>query len=218
MSGRHVVLLDLDGTLIDSAPGILAGIRLAFEAVDVVPPADDLMRAWIGPPVRETLVRELGARGDAVVARATTPFRESFDSLGVHESDIFPGIREALAEVAASGSRMRLVTHKPLSLAELAVGQHDLGTFIDGIHAPPSPLVTVPKAQLFGDAMAAAAPRTAISVGDRGSDIRAAAAHGIAGIGVTWGYGDRGELNDAGAVAIATSAGELPTLARAPDS
>ena len=76
----------------------------------------------------------------------------------------------------------------------------------------------MPKAQLFGDAMAAAAPRTAISVGDRGSDIRAAAAHGIAGIGVTWGYGDRGELNDAGAVAIATSAGELPTLARAPDS
>ena len=77
MSDRHVVLLDLDGTLIDSAPGILAGIHEAFRAVDVVPPADAVMRAWIGPPVRETLARELGVHGDAAVERANAAFRES---------------------------------------------------------------------------------------------------------------------------------------------
>lgn len=216
MSSDHVVLLDLDGTLIDSAPGIIMGIRVAFEAVDVVPPTEDVMRAWIGPPVRETLLRELGPRGDAVVVRANEAFRQYFDSVGAHESVLFPGIRDALTQVAATGSRMRLVTHKPYPLAQVAVAQHDLAAFIDGIHAPPSPIVAVPKAQLFADAMAAAAARTAISVGDRGTDILAAAEHGIAGIGVTWGYGGLDELEVAGAVAIADAAGELPALVRAP--
>lgn len=216
MADRHVVLLDLDGTLIDSAPGIVTGIREAFSAVGVTVPADAVMRSWIGPPVRETLRRELGSHGAAVVDRANAAFREYFDTVGAHQSVVFLGIPEALARVAESGSRMRLVTHKPLPLAEVAVSQHELGAFIDGIHAPPSPQVAVAKEDLFAEAMVAAGPCSVISVGDRGSDIRAAAAHGIAGIGVTWGYGDSDELQRAGAVAIAGTPAALPQLVRRP--
>lgn len=216
MTRRHVVLLDLDGTLIDSAPGIVAGVRQAFGAVDVPVPADEVMRSWIGPPVRETLQRELGSYGRATVDRANAAFREYFDTVGAHQSVVFAGIPDALAHLAASGSHMRLVTHKPLPLAEVAVSQHALGAFLDGIHAPPSPQVTVAKEDLFADAMGAAGPCTVISVGDRGSDIRAAAAHGIAGIGVMWGYGSAAELQGAGALEIAATPADLPDLVRPP--
>ena len=210
MSDRHVVLLDLDGTLIDSAPGVLAGIHEAFRAVDVVPPADAVMRAWIGPPVRETLARELGVHGDAAVEHANAAFREYFDTVGAHESAAFAGIHDALAEVSRRGALMSIVTHKPAPLAEIALAQHGLDVFVHSLHAPPSPRVVVPKEQLFAEALDATMPRTVISVGDRGSDIRAAAACGVAGVGVAWGYGDTAELHDAGAVAVIEAPADLP--------
>ena len=218
MSTRHVVLLDLDGTLIDSAPGILAGIRAAFEAVDLAPPDDGLMRAWIGPPVRETLQRELGPHGDAAVEQANAAFRAYFDTTGAYQSVPFEGIHDALAAVAQAGALMSVVTHKPLPLAQLAVAQHGLDAYIDGIHAPPSPQVAVPKEHLFAEALDATRPHTVISVGDRGSDIRAAATHGVGGIGVSWGYGDTAELRDAGALAVLLAPADLPAGVVAPGS
>jgi phosphoglycolate phosphatase len=218
MSSRHVVLLDLDGTLIDSAPGILAGIRAAFEAVDLLPPDDSLMRAWIGPPVRETLQRELGPYGDAVVDRANVAFRAYFDTTGAYESVPFEGIHDALTAVAQAGALMSVVTHKPLPLAQIAVAQHGLDAYIEGIHAPPSPQVAVPKDQLFAEALDATRPQTVISVGDRGSDIRAAAAHGVGGIGVAWGYGDTAELHDAGALVVLSAPADLPAVVARPGS
>ena len=216
MSGRHVVLLDLDGTLIDSAPGILMGMRVAFEAVDVAPPDEAVMRSWIGPPVRETLVRELSARGDAAVERANAAFREYFDTTGAYESVPFVGIHDALAAVAQGGALMSVVTHKPLPLAQVAVAQHGLDVYIEGIHAPPSPQVAVPKEHLFAEALDATRPHTVISVGDRGSDMRAAAAHGVGGIGVTWGYGHASELRDAGAVSVIDAPEDLPASVARP--
>ena len=216
MSGRHVVLLDLDGTLIDSAPGILTGIRTAFEAVDVTPPDAAVMRSWIGPPVRETLMRELSAHGEDVVDRANAAFREYFDAVGAYESVPFAGIHDALAAIAASGALMSVVTHKPVALAELALSQHGLDVYVQTLHAPPSPGVAVPKSQLFAQALDATRPATVISAGDRGSDIRAAAECGVAGVGVTWGYGALDELRGAGARAIADAPEELPALVEAP--
>jgi phosphoglycolate phosphatase len=209
---RHVVLLDLDGTLIDSAPGILAGLRIALAAVGVQPPDDSVMRSWIGPPVRETISRELGAQGDAAVVHANAAFREYFDAVGAHESVVYEGVPAALAAIADSGAVMSVVTHKPASLAEMALEQHGLAAFIETLHAPPSPTDSVPKETLFEAALAATTPDTVISVGDRGTDIRAAGARGIAGIGVTWGYGGVDELVGAGAASIADAPEQLPAL------
>jgi len=213
---RHVVLLDLDGTLIDSAPGIIAGVRAAFEAVDIAPPDEAVMRAWIGPPVRETLQRELAPRGTALVERANAAFRQYFDTVGAHESRVFPGISTALESIAQAGALMSIVTHKPFPLAEVAIGQHGLDVYIEGIHAPPSPQLAVPKEHLFAEALAAVRPTTVISVGDRGSDIRAAAVHGVPGVGVAWGYGEPDELTGAGAVAVVGSPVELPAFVTPP--
>lgn len=216
MTRRHVVLLDLDGTLIDSAPGIVEGMRIAFAAAGAPEPAEDQMRAWIGPPVRETLSRELAPLGQAAVQQANAAFREYFDTVGAHQSVVFDGVPDALAQITEAGALMSVVTHKPEPLARLALDQHGLIDRIAMLHAPPSPGVAVAKADLFRAALAATRPASVISVGDRGSDILAAAACGIAGVGVAWGYGTGDELDHAGAVCVVTHPRDLPARVAAP--
>ncbi len=215
-AGGHVVLLDLDGTLIDSALGIVTGIARAYEAVGLVVPDEGLIRSWIGPPVRETLTRELGSHGDWVVQDAVAAFRAYFDTIGAHESVVFPGVQAALAQIADVGSVMVIVTHKPAPLAELALAQHGLDARIQGLYAPPSPSVAVPKERLFAQAIAAHRPTSAVAVGDRAGDIRAAAAHGISGVGVRWGYGSDAELREAGAATLIASPADLPSAVAPP--
>lgn len=214
MSDRHVAFLDLDGTLIDSAGGILTGVRLAFESVDAAVPDNATMRSWIGPPVRETLVRELGALGPEAVQHANAVFRAYFDDVGMHESVVFPGIPSALDGIAADGAMIVVVTHKPMALAEAAIRKHGLDGWVRGIYAPPSPSVAVPKADLFAAAIGDTHPSSAMAAGDRAGDIHAAAAHGVASVGVAWGYGSTAELRAAGARAIARDVGDLPAMLR----
>ncbi|MBM3665694.1 MAG: hypothetical protein FJW92_07870 [Actinobacteria bacterium] len=212
MSDRHVVFLDLDGTIIDSSPGIVAGLREAYRAVGIDAPEDAVLLSWIGQPAAVTLERELGGRGDDVVEAANGAFRTYFDEFGMHESQPYIGISEAMAAVAADGAVICVVTHKPLRLSEAALEQHDLRGLVHSVHAPPSPAEFMAKEDLFAQAISATDPATRIAAGDRGTDIQAAQAHGMASVGVTWGFGTADELLAAGAVALASAPGELPAL------
>ncbi len=206
---QALVLLDLDGTIINSAPGIVAGMRRAFAEVDEDVPPDDVLRSWIGPPVLRTLERELGEKGVGAVTRANMAFRDYFDTVGAHETTLFPGMQGVIRSLNAAGAPVVVVTHKPLPLAELALRQHDLDSSVRAIHAPPSPGEWVPKEDLFAAALSTFRHHAAVAAGDRGGDVLAAAAHGVPTVGVTWGYGTVDELQSAGAVALATDSGEL---------
>ena len=212
MTRGHVAFLDLDGTILDSAPGIVAGMREAYAAVGIPAPDETTLRSWIGPPVLRTLERELGPRGDDAVRVANTGFRTYFDAVGATQSEVFPGMAEALEALAAGGTTIVVVTHKPQALAAAALAQHALDHLISALHAPASPTIFEPKGDLFARAIADAQPSTAIAAGDRGSDVEAAGMHGVASVGVTWGFGTADELVAAGAQALATHPSNLPEL------
>ncbi len=212
MSGGRLALLDLDGTIIDSAPGIIVGMQRAFAAIGTDVPTDSVLRSWIGPPILRTLERELGAQGEDVVALANSAFREYFDRVGAHETNLFPDVREALEHLDDGGFAIVVVTHKPAPLAEVALDAHGLRSMVRAIHAPASPGEWVPKEDLFAAALAGGQLSSVIAAGDRGGDVEAAAVHGVPSVGVTWGYGTPEELTEAGAVALAAEAGALPAL------
>lgn len=214
MKPPQVAFLDLDGTILDSAPGIVAGMREAYAAAGLPAPDEATLRSWIGPPVLQTLERELGSRGDDVVRVANEGFRAYFDSVGATQSEVFAGMPEAMVAIAAAGATIVVVTHKPLPLAERALADHDLRTLVSAVHAPASPNQLVPKEVLFENALRSIDTGTAdvVAVGDRDRDIHAASSHGMGSIGVAWGYGTASELADAGAVAIAECAADLPGL------
>lgn len=214
MSQELLVLLDLDGTIIDSAPGIVAGMRRAFAEVGDEVPDYEVLRSWIGPPVLRTLERELGARGPDVVAQANGAFRQYFDTTGAHQTTVFPGMTDALVGMHDHGFGVVVVTHKPLPLAQIALAEHGLDHLVRSIHAPPSPGTWVPKEDLFAAALRAFPAPAAAAAGDRGGDVLAAAAHGVPSVGVTWGYGTAKELREAGAACLASSAEDLATMLR----
>ncbi len=208
-------LFDLDGTLIDSAPGIFGCIEHALAQEDVAIPPPEQLRQWVGPPLWHSFA---GLFGDDPprIQRAIDRYRERFLDVGWREHEVFDGIEATLDALQARGARCAVVTSKPQAQAERILGSQPLGERFEGIHAPGPDDHDHTKAELVARALdaCASAPADAVMVGDRRYDMEGACANGVRGLGVLWGFGDADELLAAGAVALANRPGDLPELAR----
>lgn len=207
------MLFDLDGTLIDSAPGILRCIRHAFDAIGRSRPADDVLHQWIGPPLNDTF-RAYFDGDDELAARAVRAYRARYADDGWRECRLIAGVDPLLKRLKATGARSYVVTSKPAVVARRIVAHLGLegcfervcGSEPDGSGAAKTGLI----AALLADAKLPL--EAAVMIGDRRHDVEGARANGIAVLGVTWGYGSRGELEAAGADAIAASPYALERL------
>jgi phosphoglycolate phosphatase len=210
-----VVLFDLDGTLTDSAPGIIACLTYALECLGIAPPDPVTMRSHLGPPLASTLRDHYGV-DDEGIAFAIAKYRERYHHLGEYENAVFDGIPELLADLAASGMTLAVATSKPTESATRILEHFGLAgafAFIGGaeMHGPRQHKADVIEHTL--DSLVAQGrmrPGDAtVMIGDREHDIRGARAHGIPGIGVLWGYGDENELLIAGAVQVVSTPAAL---------
>ncbi len=204
-------LFDLDGTLIDSEPGITACIRHACERLGVPAPAE--LRPWIGPPLRHSFAPLLGH--DAVrVEAAVDYYHERFAVLGWREHAVYPGIAAAIARLREAGHRLAVVTSKPMRHAAPILESLPFGDAFEKLYGPDPSSAHCEKASMIAAALAdfGAAPREAAMIGDRRYDIEGAVANRVRGIGVLWGFGSREELQQAGAQALAGDPGQLAEL------
>ncbi|TQF73516.1 HAD family hydrolase [Rhodococcus spelaei] len=201
-----VTLFDLDGTLTDSAPGILAGFRHALATVGVAAPEGDLLDRVVGPPMIDTL-RSLGL-DEAAAQAALTAYFDRYDHIGWAENAVFDGIEELLTSLAESGTRLAIATSKSerfanrilehFSLArhfEVIAGASDEGT---GRRAK-ADVIEHALRGLGVEPTTAADGGTAgvVMVGDREHDVHGAAHWGIPTVFVGWGYGTDREAADA---------------------
>jgi phosphoglycolate phosphatase len=196
------VLFDLDGTLSDSAPGILGALRYAF-AVNGLPPLDPRVElALLGPPFYESLPPLIG---EAHLAGVIEAYREHYGAGGMFETTAYDGIDRVVAALRASGLRLAVATSKPEHYAVPIVehlGLADAFVTVAGDELDGS-LGT--KALVIGKVLqrlGSPAPETVVMVGDREHDVVGARTHGIGCLGAGWGYGLPGELERAGATAI----------------
>jgi phosphoglycolate phosphatase len=205
-------LFDLDGTLVDSEPGITACIRHAFARLGVAVPAN--LKPWIGPPLRHSFAPYLD--GDhARIEAAVAAYNERFATEGWHEYAIYPGIGEVVEHLRAAGHQLAIVTGKPIVHATPIVHSLPFGAAFERIYGPPPTTAHSEKATLIAQALEdfAAGARDTVMIGDRHFDIDGAVANRVRGIGVLWGFGSRDELAHAGANAlVATPAGLAATL------
>jgi phosphoglycolate phosphatase len=212
-SATHV-LLDLDGTISDSSPGIGRSLRHAFSVCGYEPPTDDQVRTVIGPPF-EVGLPTLGVRIDDI-GRVVDAYRDRYEDVGLFENTVYPGIAEMLADLADAGHTLSIATAKPERTAKRII-EHFGFTDHFAVQAGASNEVGVgrrTKAEVINYALielrlGPADLARVVMVGDRDHDVEGAHLNGIDCIGVTWGFGSPQELETAGAAALVDSPGEV---------
>lgn len=209
-------LFDLDGTLIDSEIGIFAGVRHSLAAVGAEAPDDAALRAWVGPPLRVSYAAILGDDNDRIEA-AVAAYGDRFRDVGWSEHTVYEGIPELIASLSAAGHRLAVVTSKPLPHAGPIIAHLPFGHLFERVYAPDLSTSHSEKATMIAAALAdfGQPAEDTIMIGDRLYDMEGAVANGVRGIGVLWGFGDRDELEAAGAWKIAGTPADIATLTAA---
>ena len=205
------VLLDLDGTLIDSQPGILASCLAALRTLGHEPNEILDIKRVIGPPLEDVMQFLLQPYGDDRIAEAVLAFRQHYGESGLLGSEPYPGIGNSLREMQQGGLRLYLATSKREAFARRILEHLELSAYFDGIHGSVPGGELDHKPELLAHILSEhnITPTRSLMVGDRRYDISGAHAVGMRGLGVLWGYGTRDELEGAGADQLVESTVDL---------
>ena len=210
VTGRALVLFDFDGTLADTVDGICTTARTVLRAHGV--PEGELARVpqIIGPPFPQAFSLVFGL-SEEEAAQVTAEYRAIYQDLGIKGWPLYPGMRALLEELRAAGRRLAVASSKREALVIKAVADNGVSDLFDIVLGKRSD-DQVSKAQTIVRAIdgLGLAPSDAVMVGDRHHDVEAAAACGVPCVGVTYGgTAEPGELEAAGACAVAASVDEL---------
>ena len=202
---RKYCFFDLDGTLTDSAPGIMRCFRIALNKFGLSEPEDEKLRFIIGPPLHYSFSVGFGLSEEDTV-KAVAAYRAEYSVNGYMECTVYDGIRETLQKLTENGVVCALVTSKPAMYAPKVIEYHGIDKYFSCISAPLKDEADPGKAKLIERArntLRTEDDAEIYMIGDRKYDMEGAKATGVHGIGALWGFGDREELNEAGAEFIA---------------
>lgn len=212
-AGR-TVLLDLDGTLSDSKPGIAACFRHTLAELGHDPDAAGDLTWAVGPPIAVSLGRLLAPLGDARVEQALTIYRARYSSVGIYDCSVFPGITAMLDTLRDAGAAMFIATSKRRDFAERVMEHLGLSAYVRRVYGAEPGGGLDEKHDLLAHILRTESlePANTVMVGDRLHDIHAAKANALRSIGVLWGYGGAEELTRAGADHLADSPARVASL------
>lgn len=191
------VILDLDGTITESAPGIMRSAAYALEKMGRPVPGEDVLRRFVGPPLVDSFIRYCGLT-EAEAMEAIEIYRERHTVLGWKEARVYTGIAPMLIALKRAGAYIALASSKPLPLCKETLAYFGLLPLFDKLSAPPYSATKADKEQLILDALPARFER-ACMIGDRRFDMDGARRSGVTAIGAGYGYGSEEELLDSGA-------------------
>ena len=210
MSYRYA-FFDLDGTLIDSSPGIFNSIRYTAKKMGLVPPSEAQMTAFIGPPVVKSFARHYGL-SEEDSACTIDIYREYYADTGVLECDLYEGIRDLLDQLNARGIPCVLATCKPHVYAERIIQHFDLLDKFAFLSGPELDGTRNEKSEVIVHAMEKLGitdRKEILMIGDRDNDMLGAKRAGVDAAGALWGFGSAEELTETGAKYICQTPTDL---------
>jgi phosphoglycolate phosphatase len=222
MKRPQMILLDLDGTLIDSVPDLAFCVDAMMERLGRPPHGEAEVRKWVGNGVerlvRRALVGQLdGDPPEEDYERAYPIFIELYRESTSRHSVLYPGVREGLYYLTAEGYPLGCVTNKAAQFTEPLLrdlGIRDaFGIVISGDSLPrqkPDPLPLLHAAEHFG-----VRPEDALMVGDSVSDVKAARAAGFGIVCMSYGYNHGRDIREAEPDAVMDSLVEIRDLLEA---
>jgi phosphoglycolate phosphatase len=217
------VLLDLDGTLLDTVEDITKALNRALAEMHLASLATAEVRNMIGGGAPTLITRAVTRLGAAVYAGGEARLLQRFDfhygqlhRLQEARSRVYPGVAEGLRELHELGLKLAVVTNKAKSMAVELLYQLGLSTWIDFIVGGDCCRHRKPSAEplLFACSALKIDPREALMIGDSNNDVVAARAADIPVVCVPYGYTEGRHSRDLGCDAFIESLAELPQVLR----
>lgn len=204
------LLFDLDGTLTESGPGIINAARFALDHYGIDGGSNDDLSKFIGPPLKDSFMRFYGFDEEKAI-EAIVWFRKYYNTQGWCENSPYPGVPEMLKELKDCGYRLIVATSKIETQALRICSHFSIDCFLDDIvgsdDGSRSKKDDVIRYVLEKNKVSDLSQ--AIMIGDREHDIFGAKAVGLKSMGVLYGYGNREELEAAGADIIVERVGDI---------
>lgn len=208
------VFFDLDGTVINSAPGITHSVQYALKKMGIEPPTADKLLGFIGPPLTWSFSHFFGMSNEES-KRAVEFYREYYRAGGMLECQIYDGIPALLELLNNTGIVCVLATCKPHDFANAILAHYGLDRYFAFVSGPEMDGTRGEKHEVIAHAMQALGltdPSLILMVGDRDNDVLGAAHHGIDCAGALWGFGSADELTGAGAKIICRTPADVQNL------
>lgn len=211
---KDTVLFDLDGTITDSAPGIMNSIRYALNNYGMEIPPESILRTFIGPPLKEQFQKVFGV-SDRDSAGMVSSYREYYSDRGIYENEVYAGIMEMLSELKTENIKILMATAKPEIYARRIAEYFGFSEYFDFIGGACMDGRRTDKYEVIEYVLHSCDIKDrcrVIMAGDRSHDMIGAKKAGVTGIGVLYGYGTREELKKAGASYLAETPEKLKKI------
>lgn len=202
------ILFDVDGTLIDSAPGILNTLEEVFKEMGVGIARSELKR-YIGPPLRKSFGEHFSE--PEKIEEATERYRKSYAVKGCHEGDAYPGVPQMLRRLKAAGLTLCTATCKPVDVVTPILKEKGLAEYFDFIGGASMDESRDTKTDVIRYVLSQPVMqgKRVLMVGDRNDDMQGAANCHLDAAGALYGYGSREELAPFGPVFFAENCAAL---------
>ncbi|MBQ3170213.1 MAG: HAD hydrolase-like protein, partial [Clostridia bacterium] len=191
------IIFDLDGTITESAPGIMKSSAYALEQMQKPVPGEDVLRKFVGPPLHKSFMDFCGLT-DEEAQVAVAKYRERHTVIGWKEANVYEGILPMLLSLKKNGAYIALASSKPQPLCVKTLEYFGILPLFDKVIGPDYQNKSGEKEFLIRSALPENY-KNACMVGDRKFDMEGAKKAGVTAVGVGYGYGDKEELTTTGA-------------------
>ena len=211
------LLFDLDGTLTDSAEGIIKCVQYAAEKMGAKFKDAEELRVFVGPPLSESF-RKVYGFSEADTQQAIVYYRERFKPIGMFENSVYPGIPEMLKAMKENGKVNLIASSKPEEFVKTILEHFDIAKYFDIIVGASMDESRNTKEAVIEEALLQLkntdrygqySDDKCVMIGDRKYDILGAKYFGLRNIAVSYGFAPEGELEEAGADIIVDTVEEL---------
>ena len=207
------ILFDLDGTITESGPGITNSVYYAVTKMGYEVEDRSMLRRFIGPPLLESFQKYFGMTKEQA-DDAIRNYREYYTAKGMFENTVYDGFEESIKALKLSGKKLAIATSKPEKFAKQIAEHFGFDKYFDVISGASMDEKLVAKADIMKNALEALGvsdmeKERVLMVGDREHDIFGAKMNQVSSMGVLYGYGDRPELEAAGADYIVETAADI---------
>jgi phosphoglycolate phosphatase len=210
----RTLLLDLDGTLVDTVPDLAAAVNRLMASRGLAPFSQRETASMVGDGASVLVSRAFAGRGMTPDSRAIADFLADYETHAAVDSRPYPGIPELLRHLAVAGWKLAVCTNKPEAAARALLEALGLMHLLSGVGGGDSFPVRKPDPEhlLATLRLAGGDPAETVMVGDHANDVVAARGAGVKSVFVTWGYGPVAMAVGADAIAH-----DLPELTGAID-